>query len=194
MFIFSLFFTLYVYADSTNQTQKCKRWIIEETPLEKAILYKYPEQVVLITSLDSNGIPNIMTAGWTMFCSANPPMVAVAIGKQRHSHNAILANKCFGYAMPDKQLEKEVLFCGTHSGRNCNKFLETKLTPLPAKYIKAPLIGECPVNMECKLVNYYDSGSHTIFVGEILNAWCAKTNELPKRLFNLGKGNFDELP
>jgi len=171
-----------------------KRWTLRECKLDEAILKKYPEQVVLVTSIDTNGKPNIITVGWSMFCSGNPTMVAIAIGKARYSHDSILKSGCFGYAFPDGKLKNAMLYCGSESGRNVDKFRETGLTAVPGKTIRAPLIQECPVNFECEVVHAYDSGSHTIFVGKLVNAWVADTNTVQRRLYNLGAGQFMELP
>lgn len=175
-------------------TSHTSRWTLKECKVDEAILRKYPEQVVLVTSVDTNGKPNIITVGWTMFCSGTPPMVAIAIGKTRYSHDSILKSGCFGYAFPDAKLKQAMLYCGSQSGRNVDKFKETGLTAQPAKVIRAPLIAECPVNFECEVVHAYDSGSHTIFVGKLVAAWQADTNAIPPRLYNLGAGEFQALP
>ncbi|OGV62136.1 MAG: hypothetical protein A2498_07945 [Lentisphaerae bacterium RIFOXYC12_FULL_60_16] len=170
------------------------RWEQREVPLDAAIRQKYPETIVLVTAAHSNGPPNIITVGWSMFCSGDPVMVAIAIGKQRYSHGLIAASRSFVYCFPDAAMEKAVRYCGTHSGKNVDKFKETGLTPLKGKQVAAPLIQECPVNFECEVVQAVDAGSHTIFIGRVVAAWMAQTNTLPPRLYNLGGGQFLPLP
>lgn len=77
------------------------------------------------------------------------------------------------------------MYCGTHSGREVDKFKETGLTPLPSKYVAPPLIKEGVVNMECKVMGELRTGDHTIFAGEILTAYISK--EYTKALFNMGR-------
>jgi flavin reductase (DIM6/NTAB) family NADH-FMN oxidoreductase RutF len=162
--------------------------------VEAAIAKKYPEQLVLVTCVDTNGRPNVMTAGWTMFCSGNPPMVAVAIGKTRYTHDQILASKEFVLAMPAEGMKEAVVLCGTRSGRDTDKFKEAKLTPLAGLQVKAPLVDECVVNLECRLEGTLETGSHTIFAGRVVQAWVTGAQPEPKRLYNLGKREFKGLP
>jgi flavin reductase (DIM6/NTAB) family NADH-FMN oxidoreductase RutF len=171
-----------------------ERGVQRACPIEDALVKKYPEEVVLITCVDTNGRPNVMTAGWTMLCSGSPPMVAVAIGKTRYTHAQILSSKEFVLAMPSVGMKEAVLLCGTHSGRDTDKFKEAKLTALTGLQVRAPLVGECLVNLECRLENTLDTGSHTIFVGRIVQAWVSTAQPEGKRLFNLGAGEFRGLP
>ncbi len=167
---------------------------LQPCPLGEAIARKYPEPVVLVTSIGTNGRPNILTVGWTMFCSAEPPMVAIAIGKTRHSHSLILETREFVLAFPGEDLEPAVVLCGTRSGRDTDKFKETGLTARPASRVRPPLIEECLANFECTVEHIYDSGSHTIFVGRIVAAWRLEGGGERKRLFNLGRRKFGGLP
>ncbi|MCD5417209.1 flavin reductase family protein, partial [Candidatus Bipolaricaulota bacterium] len=82
-------------------------------------------------------------------------------------------------------------YCGTHSGRDVNKFKELGLTAMTARIVSPPLIDKCIVNMECKVVDQLDTGDHTIFVGEIITSYLS--DEKKKRLYNLGNENFGGL-
>ncbi|MBU2567142.1 MAG: flavin reductase family protein [Elusimicrobia bacterium] len=133
---------------------------------------KYPEQVVLVVSWDEkNNRANIITLGWSMTTSFGPPMVAISVGHTRYSHQLISSTKEFVLAFPTLKMEKDVLFCGTNSGRDVDKFISTGLTPMTAKKVKPPLIKECLVNMECKVTGQLVTGDHTIFAGEIVAAY-----------------------
>jgi len=95
---------------------------------------------------------------------------------------------------------KETLFCGRVSGREHDKFKETGLTPLPAKKVKPPIIKECVAHLECKLHNQFTTGDHTIFVGEIVEAYADKDAstegynlEKAKTIFHLGGNEFATL-
>ena len=70
--------------------------------------------------------------------------------------------------IPTTDLIEQVEYCGTKSGRDVDKFEETKLTPKPAEYVDAPLIDECPVNIECQVVDKMRPGTYTMFAGKVL--------------------------
>ncbi|MCD5390998.1 flavin reductase family protein [candidate division NPL-UPA2 bacterium] len=145
---------------------------------------KYPEPVVLVTSVDEKGKPNIIALGWSMPTSFEPPMLAISVGKTRYSHKLISEGKEFVLAFPQEGMKDEVLYCGTHSGRKVDKFKETGLTAQPAKEVRPPLMEECLVNMECKVVGELDTGDHTIFAGRIVRA--SVSEEEGQRLYSLG--------
>jgi len=115
-------------------------------------------------------------------------MAAISVGLTSYSHKLISEGGEFVLCFPSEDMEDAVRYCGTHSGREVDKFRETGLTPLPAKYVKPPLIEEGVVNMECKVVDQLRTGDHTIFVGEILATYLSE--EKKKVLFNLGNDRF----
>lgn len=129
-----------------------------------------PERVLLVTSIDSKGKPNVMTIEWFMRTSFEPPLVAISIGKTRYSHSLIKNQKEFVVAFPNSKMVDEVLYFGTHSGRNVDKFKETNLKIKKGKFVKPPLIENCVLNLECKVINSLDTGDHTIFVGKVVAA------------------------
>ncbi|HID95847.1 MAG TPA: flavin reductase family protein [Candidatus Latescibacteria bacterium] len=146
--------------------------------------WKRPERVVLAVSVDEKGKADIIALGWKMRTSFDPPMVAISVGKTRYSHKLISEGKEFVLAIPGEDMSEEVLYCGTHSGRDSDKFKETGLTPLPAKFVSPPLIKECIVNLECKVVGALDTGDHTIFAGQIVNSWASEDDR--KNLLSIG--------
>jgi len=94
----------------------------------------------------------------------------------------------------------ETMFCGRASGIDHDKFKEAKLTPLPAKKVKPPIIKECVAHLECKLHSQHTTGDHTIFVGEIVEAYAneeafkeAYDLEKAKMVFHLGGNEFATL-
>ncbi|MFH1471157.1 MAG: flavin reductase family protein, partial [Candidatus Micrarchaeota archaeon] len=128
----------------------------------------YPSRVVLVTSVDSAGKPNIITLAWTAILSMNPFMVGVSIAPGRHSHKLISETKEFVVNLPSFELEQACIVCGTTSGRNADKFKEAGLTPLKSEKVKAPRIAECYAWLECRLVNSLETGDHTLFIGEVV--------------------------
>ena len=130
----------------------------------------FPSPVVLVTCVDLNGKPNIITLGWTMKTSHIPPMVAISIAPSRYSHYLIEQTGEFVLAIPTMDIIEKVHKCGRVSGREIDKFKEFNLTPIPASRVKPPLIKECVANLECVVVNKLKTGDHTIFVGEVVEA------------------------
>lgn len=155
-----------------------------ETTVEKAWKTKYPEQVVLVVTISRNNVPNIITLGWSMPTSFQPPMVAISIGHSRYSYELLMEVPEFVLCFPSLQQEDAVIYCGTHSGRQHNKFKETGLLQMASKYVKPPIITNSVAAFECKVSGIFKTGDHTIFAGEILTAYLS---EKPlKRLYNFG--------
>ena len=141
---------------------------------EAGACWESPERVVLAVSVDEEGRADIIALGWKMYTSSYPRMVAISVGKTRHSHGLISQGGEFVLAIPGEDMAEAVLYCGTHSGRDVDKFREAKLTPCRARFVKPPLIEECIANMECRVVGKLDTGDHTIFVGEIVASWVSE--------------------
>lgn len=160
---------------------------MKQAPIPKALSKKYPEPVVLVISCDKKGKANIITLGWSMQTSSEPPMLAISVSHKRYSHQLISEQKEFVLCFPTSSQIEGVLFCGTHSGRDVNKFKETKLKPQKAKYVKPPLIKDSLACFECKVVDKLKTGDHTIFVGEIKTAYISEKPK--KRIYSLDKGH-----
>ncbi len=138
-----------------------------------------PSRIVLAVSFDEmNSRSNIISLGWKMWTSFEPPMVSVSIGNTRYSRELIAREKEFVLAFPGGDLAEEVLFCGTSSGRDTDKFKGSGLTPLGARHIKPNLIKECPVNFECRVSGMLRTGDHTIFAGEVLCSYISRKKKL----------------
>lgn len=134
----------------------------------------YPRPMVLITCIDRLGKPNIIPVAWTMPTSLDPPMVAISIALTRYSHKLITETHEFVVNIPTKELVKHIDYLGSVSGKDVDKFKESDLTPLPAKKVKPPLIGECVAHIECELASKLDTGDHMIFVGKVVAAQANK--------------------
>jgi len=128
----------------------------------------YPSRVVLVTSIDKSGKPNIITLAWTSIMSMSPFMVGISVGPKRYSHRLISESKEFVINLPAFDLQKACIVCGTKSGRNVDKFREASLTPIKSEKISVPRIKECYAWLECKVVNSVETGDHTLFVGEVV--------------------------
>jgi flavin reductase (DIM6/NTAB) family NADH-FMN oxidoreductase RutF len=126
--------------------------------------------VVLVTCQDEGARPNIITLAWVGVANSDPPMISIAIRPERHSHSIIKRTGEFVANLPTIAILKEMDFCGVASGSKVDKFSTTKLTPTPAEKLKAPLIQECPVNLECRVKQVIPLGSHDLFLGDVVAA------------------------
>jgi flavin reductase (DIM6/NTAB) family NADH-FMN oxidoreductase RutF len=125
--------------------------------------------VVLVTS-GGREKPNIITIAWVMPVRKDPPMLAVSVGRRRHSHGLIVEHGEFAVCVPPASLLDQVWQCGRVSGASVDKFEATGLRPSPSREIGTPGIEQCVANIECRLASSHDAGDHTIFVGEVLRA------------------------
>lgn len=128
----------------------------------------YPVPAVLVTSAHENFTPNIITIAWTGTVNSVPPMVYVSIRPDRYSYKPILESGEYVINIPSADLVKAVDYCGMTSGATVDKFAATGLTAVPAQQVQAPLIKECPMNIECKVSQVIELGSHHMFIGEIV--------------------------
>ena len=136
--------------------------------LSKFYNYSFPKLTVLVTLLDDNSKPNIITLAWHSAISIKPPMYGISIDPRRYSHDPIINNGEFVVNFCDLSILDQVHYYGRHSGRKYDKFAETGLTPIPATTVSPPLIAEAYCHLECKLVDYQLFGDHTWLVGEVL--------------------------
>jgi flavin reductase (DIM6/NTAB) family NADH-FMN oxidoreductase RutF len=126
--------------------------------------FLYPMPAVLVGTMIDNK-PNFMTAAWSGIACSNPPCISVAIQPPRYTYKGVEENKAFSINVPSADMAKVVDFCGIYSGRNDDKAALFNIFYGDVK--TAPLIEECPINLECKLVQSLELGSHTLYIGEI---------------------------
>ena len=128
----------------------------------------YPAPAAMISVADAEGNTNIITAAWTGNLCSDPPMAYVSIRPERFSYHMVEDTGCFVINLTTKKLARATDYCGVRSGRNEDKWKTAGLTPEPADFVKAPLIKECPVNIECQVAGQIELGSHTMFIGKVL--------------------------
>lgn len=161
----------------------------------------HPMHTVLVSCVGKTAKPNIITLAWAMPTSIDPPLVAISIRPERHSYALIEETKEFAVNIPTMRILRETLFCGRVSGNKHDKFKETGLTPLPARRVKSPIIKECVAHLECNLHSQFTTGDHTIFIGEIVEAYADKEAFLEgeydlkkaKMIFHIGGNEFATL-
>jgi flavin reductase (DIM6/NTAB) family NADH-FMN oxidoreductase RutF len=127
-----------------------------------------PSPVLIVGTYGSDGKPNIMNAAWGGIASSHPPCISVSLREATLSYHNIQQSEAFTVNIPSERYFKEADFVGMVSGRQCDKFKETHLTPEKSKLVNAPIVKEFPYALECKLVRQVALGSHTMFIGEIV--------------------------
>lgn len=126
-----------------------------------------PKPVALISTAH-DGRDNVMTAAWVNVVCMDPPQVAVAVRENRFTHGLLEASGEFVVNMPSADLWRAVDLCGVISGREVDKFSRAGLSREEGSCVKAPLVAECPLNIECRVTASLPLGSHTLFVGLVL--------------------------
>jgi flavin reductase (DIM6/NTAB) family NADH-FMN oxidoreductase RutF len=128
----------------------------------------FPVPVILATTADGAGKINVITLAWAGTVCSQPPMVSISVRPSRYSYELLKANGEFVVHVPTEHLMWAADRCGTLSGRDLNKFDAAGLTAIAAEKVKAPLIAECPVAMECVVRHVIPLGSHDLFLGEVV--------------------------
>jgi len=127
-----------------------------------------PLPVVMLTCQPEGGAPNIITVAWTGMVCTHPPMLSVSLMPSRYSYPIIRQTGEFVVNIPSVDEARATDRCGVLSGRDADKFLKTGLTSAPSKEVRPPIIAECPINLECRVRQHIDLGSHTLFLAEIV--------------------------
>ena len=127
-----------------------------------------PAPVLIIGTYGPDGKPNMMNAAWGGIVSSKPPSVSVSLREATLSYHNIKQAGAFTVNIPSEKFVKEADFVGIVSGRECDKFKETGLTPEKSRLVNAPIVKEFPYTLECRLIKQVELGSHTMFIGEIV--------------------------
>lgn len=127
-----------------------------------------PIRPVYLASAEHNGKRNIISIGMFAYFSGKPTIVGIGIAPSRYSYDLIRKSGEFVVNIVDENLIEAVRICGEQSGRDVDKFQLAKLTPEKGAKLNAPLIGESPVSIECKVVKEVEMGDHVWFMGEVL--------------------------
>ena len=120
-----------------------------------------------------DGKANFMAVAWLSRVNLKPPMISVSINKARYTRRGIIENGTFSVCLPTLEMREVTDYCGVVSGRKVNK---SQLFDVFYGELKtAPMIAECPLNMECRLAHKVELPTHGIFVGEIVAAYCEES-------------------
>lgn len=127
-----------------------------------------PVPAVMVSVTDKEGKSNIITVAWAGTVCTNPPMVSISVRPSRYSYQILEETGEFVINLTNESLVKACDYCGVVSGRDIDKFAKTGLTPIPMEHVHAMGIDESPVNMECKITEKRELGSHTMFIAEVV--------------------------
>lgn len=128
----------------------------------------YPIPAVMVSCAQEGKADNIITVAWTGTVCTNPPMAYISVRPSRHSYDMIKSTGEFVINLTTKDLVKATDYCGVRSGREVDKFKEMNLHKEPATHVSVPLIKECPVNIECKVREIKELGSHHMFLADVV--------------------------
>ena len=127
----------------------------------------YPVPAVLVSVADSAGNDNLITIAWTGTGCSDPAMTYISVRKERYSHHMLKENKEFVINLVSKEICRAADFWGVRSGRDLDQFEATGLTREKASTVNVPLVKESPVNIECKVTQVLELGSHDMFLAKV---------------------------
>lgn len=129
----------------------------------------YPLPAVMVSCARENEKPNIITLAWVGTVCSDPAMVSISVRPERYSYDIIRETGEFVINLTTKKLLRATDYCGVRSGRDVDKFAETHLTAGKAQHLRfAPVIEESPVNIECRVTEVKELGTHHMFLAEVL--------------------------
>lgn len=134
----------------------------------------YPVPAVMVSCGKKGEKPNIITVAWAGTICSDPVMLSISVRKERFSHSIIKETGEFVVNLTTKRLAKATDYCGVKSGRDVDKWEDMRLTPEKSQKIDAPAIMESPVNIECKVRQVVELGSHDMFIAEVM---CVNVDE-----------------
>jgi flavin reductase (DIM6/NTAB) family NADH-FMN oxidoreductase RutF len=130
--------------------------------------FVYPMPMVLVGAWVENKA-NFMAVGWVSRVNFNPPMIAVALGKTHYTNEGIHREKIFSVNIPSMELIEKVDYCGLVSGKKTDKSQIFEI--FYGEMSNAPMVQDCPLCMECKLIQAVDLRSNTLFIGQIMGTY-----------------------
>lgn len=128
-----------------------------------------PLPVLLVGTYDAAGRANLAAAVYGGICSLQPPSFCVSMSRGSWTRKAIAERGAFSVGLPSRNMAAQADFVGMVSGRQEDKFAALGLSPVAGQHVDAPYVAECPVVLELILTHTHELGSHTLFVGEIMD-------------------------
>lgn len=149
----------------------------------------YPLPAVLVSAASVDGKDNIFTVAWTGTICSDPPMVSISVRPERYSYSLIRESGEFVINLTTEKLAFATDYCGVKSGRDVDKWKEMRLTKIPGSVVQVPLIGESPVNIECRVKEVTELGSHHMFVADVVAVHAQEKYMDKKGKFDLAKAD-----
>jgi flavin reductase (DIM6/NTAB) family NADH-FMN oxidoreductase RutF len=162
---------------------------MKQMPASKAYRLLEAGPLVLVTTAHE-GRPNIMTMGFHMVMQHEPPLIGCIIGPWDYSYRALRETAECVIAIPTVDLAGKAVDIGNCSGETIDKFAKFKLTPVPARDVKAPLIGECLANIECRVADTTLLDKYSLFILKAVRIWIDPTRKERRTLHHNGDGTF----
>lgn len=128
----------------------------------------YPLPAVLVSVADREGNTNLFTVAWTGTVCSDPPMVSISVRPERYSYHMIEETGEFVVNLTTEALAYATDYCGVKSGRDVDKWRKMNLTPVAGEHVRAPMVAESPVNLECKVTQKLELGTHHMFLARVL--------------------------
>ncbi len=165
------------------------RYSKRDFPVSEIRRFLEPGPVVLVSSRWKDET-NIMTMGWHMVMESDPSLVGCYIWTEDYSRQMIRKSRECVINIPTIEIATKVVRIGNTSGRDIDKFARFKLTPVDAEKVKAPLIGECYANFECRLVDASLIRKYSLFILKVVKAHAAISPKFPRTIHYRGDGLF----
>jgi len=134
-------------------------------PVER--LFPMPCPLVVGGTMDE---ADALAVAWINVVGSTPPTIAMGLRESRHTLELIRRTGTFTVNIPRADMADVVDFCGLESGRSTDKFAATGLTLVRSAIVEAPIIGECPYNIECRVTGETEIGAYRVILGEIVEA------------------------
>ncbi|OED29631.1 flavin reductase family protein [Methanosphaera sp. WGK6] len=148
--------------------------------------YILPEPCIIVSCRDKNGKNNALPIGFAANVSFNPRIIMIAVIEERYSHHIIKERGEFVVNIAREEFREEMEFLGRNSGKNMDKLANFKL--IDADIVDAPILLDCPVNFECKVIESVKPGTHDVFFGRVEKVHCDK-----ELVDDEGKINWDKI-
>lgn len=130
------------------------------------MLYPLPAVLVSCGSMQDGKI-NLITVAWTGTVCTNPPKLYISVRPERHSYDMIRNSGEFVVNLTTRSMTRATDYCGVKSGRDVDKWKECRLTPIAADTVSCPMVEQAPVNIECKIDQVLELGSHHMFIADV---------------------------
>ncbi len=158
-------------------------------PLSRVYQMLEPGPVVMVTTA-LKGKPNVMTMSWHMMIDFEPPILGCVISNRNYTFNILKTTKECVINIPSVEIAPKVVAVGNSSGSRVDKFKKFQLIQEPASVVSAPLLSECFVNLECKVIDMKMATKYNIFILEVIKAWITPSKKRQRMIHHCGQGTF----